>query len=326
MKTHLDLFSGIGGFALAARWAGFETVQFVELENYAQRVLTKNFPGVPIHDNIKTFDATKFRGLWLITGGYPCQPFSQAGKRRGEEDDRHLWPEMFRVICEARPAYVLCENVAGHITMGLDTVLSDLEGEGYTCQSFVIPAVAKDAKHRRDRIWILANSNSSTNGTNGGQEREEESIQGVNRQEGCGGLPGGTGSDTEDVAYSQSNDNIKQDGKTDTGRKDVSRWQAEIRPELTGCSQDVAYSESIGWVEGEYEHGNPHEGSTTGRWGVSDSTFRNSESGGSARPLWLPEPSVGRVVDGLPNRMDRLKGLGNAIVPQVAYEIMRCLK
>ena len=283
MKTHLDLFSGIGGFALAARWAGFETVQFVELENYAQRVLTKNFPGVPIHDNIKTFDATKFRGLWLITGGYPCQPFSQAGQRQGEEDDRHLWPEMFRVICEARPAYVLCENVAGHITMGLDTVLSDLEGEGYTCQSFVIPAVAKDAKHRRDRIWIVANSQSN------GSKR------------GSGHIP-------------------KQNGTKEE------RGETSVQPKPIVSSEDVAYSKSIGWVEGEYEHGNPHEGSTTGRWGVSDSTFRNSESGGSARPLWLPEPSVGRVVDGLPNRMDRLKGLGNAIVPQVAYEIMRCLK
>ena len=184
---------------------------------------------------------------------------------------------MFRVICEARPAYVLCENVAGHITMGLDTVLSDLEGEGYTCQSFVIPAVAKDAKHRRDRIWIVGNSRDVANSNPGLSERENKEI--------C------TGGNTSDNG-----------------------------------SQNVAYSKSIGWVEGEYEHGNPHEGSTTGRWGVSDSTFRNSESGGSARPLWLPEPSVGRVVDGLPNRMDRLKGLGNAIVPQVAYEIMRCLK
>ena len=133
MVRHLDLFSGIGGFALAARWVGIETVQFVEIEPYAQKVLTKNFPDIPIHDNIKTFDATKFRGIDIITGGYPCQPFSQAGKRRGSEDDRHLWPEMFRVIREARPDRALAVTVAGHVSMCLDEVRAELESECDTC-------------------------------------------------------------------------------------------------------------------------------------------------------------------------------------------------
>lgn len=121
---HLDLFSGIGGFALAARWMGWETVQFVELDKFCQRVLEKNFPGVPIHGDIKTFDGTRFRGaVDIVTGGFPCQPFSTAGKRKGKADDRYLWPEMLRVIGEARPTFVVGENVAGIISMGLDQVL-----------------------------------------------------------------------------------------------------------------------------------------------------------------------------------------------------------
>ena len=155
---HVDLFSGIGGFALAARWAGLETIQFVEIDPFAQRVLRKNFPDVPIHTDIRDFDATQFQRTFLLTGGYPCQPFSQAGKRGGEGDDRHLWPEMLRVIRECRPTWVLAENVAGHITMGLDTVLVDLESEDYSTRTFVIPACATDAPHRRDRVWIVAYS------------------------------------------------------------------------------------------------------------------------------------------------------------------------
>jgi site-specific DNA-cytosine methylase len=173
--THLDLFSGIGGFALAARWAGLETVQFVEIDPFCQKVLRKNFEGVPIHDNIKTFTYARcFRqaisqeqatGIeqcnqrpFLLTGGFPCQPYSCAGKRRGKEDDRALWPEMLRVISEARPTWIIAENVAGFIGMGLDDCISDLENEGYEVQPFVIPACAVNAPHRRDRVWIVAHS------------------------------------------------------------------------------------------------------------------------------------------------------------------------
>ena len=249
---HLDLFSGIGGFALAASWVGIETVQFVEIEPYAQKVLTKNFPDIPIHDNIKTFDATKFRGIDIITGGYPCQPFSQAGKRRGEKDDRHLWPEMFRVIREARPNFVLAENVAGHVSMGLDDVLDDLESEGYTTQALIIPACAKDAKHRRDRVWIVANSDSLR-------------MEGTRTELKTAGISG----ESEIVADSDS----KRKCSRETNRED-----AEDVRESSRCEK----------------HG-----------------------------YWYPEPGMGRVAHGIPSRVDRLKGLGNAIVPQVAYEIMK---
>ena len=156
---HLDLFSGIGGFALAAQWVGgIETIGFCEIDPWAQKVLNKNFPGVPMHDDVKTLKPTKenYGRIDLITGGYPCQPFSVAGQQRGAEDDRHLWPEVFRIIKAARPRMVLCENVAGHINMGLDEVLSDLESEGYAAQPIIIPACAVGAGHRRDRVWIIA--------------------------------------------------------------------------------------------------------------------------------------------------------------------------
>lgn len=168
----MDLFSGIGGFALAASWAGIETVAFCEIEDFSRKVLQKNFPGVLIHNDIRELDGKEYAGIDLITGGYPCQPFSTAGKRKGVDDPRHLWPEMFRVIQQARPTWVLCENVEGHITNGLDSVCDDLESEGYQVQPLVIPACAVESPHIRNRVWIIANSPS-----NGGQR-----VMGVNRQ------------------------------------------------------------------------------------------------------------------------------------------------
>ena len=154
--THLDLFSGIGGFALAAKWNGYRTLAFCDNEPYAQAVLKKHWPDVPCHQDIREVRGELYAGVTLLTGGFPCQPFSDVGRKRGQADDRYLWPEMFRVICEARPTWVLGENVAGIKNMALDQALSDLEGESYEVQSFVIPACAVNAPHRRDRVWICA--------------------------------------------------------------------------------------------------------------------------------------------------------------------------
>ena len=159
--THLSLFSGIGGLDLAAEWAGFRTVGQCEWADYPRAVLEKHWPGLPRWRDIRTltgddfFAKTGLRTVTVLSGGFPCQPFSTAGKRRGKDDDRYLWPEMLRVIQEIRPAWVVGENVAGIVSMALDTVLSDLESIGYTCQAFVIPACAVDAPHRRDRVCIL---------------------------------------------------------------------------------------------------------------------------------------------------------------------------
>jgi DNA (cytosine-5)-methyltransferase 1 len=172
----LDLFSGIGGFSLGLEAAGFETAAFCEYDQEAQKVLRKNWPDVPIFSDVRTLTKQELhdngiQDIGLICGGYPCQPFSLAGERRGAEDDRHLWPEMFRLVQELRPTWVIGENVAGHINMGLDEVLADLETEGYTARTFVIPACAVDAHHRRDRVWTVAHTSS-------GSGRDSESVIG----------------------------------------------------------------------------------------------------------------------------------------------------
>ena len=162
----LDLFSGIGGFSVGLEKAGFETVAFCEIEEYPRGVLAKHWPDIPIYTDVRELTGKQLRADGIIpdviVGGYPCQPFSLAGVRRGEEDDRHLWPEVRRLINEIRPAWCIFENVAGHITMGLDKVLSDLEAEDYAARPFVIPACGVDAPHRRDRVWIVAHANRSS--------------------------------------------------------------------------------------------------------------------------------------------------------------------
>ena len=168
MKS-IELFAGIGGIALAAEWAGVETVAFCERDPFAQKVLNKNFPNVPIFDDVCTLNRKTLEEngvidhggtVDIVSGGFPCQPFSIAGKREGKEDDRDLWPEMFRIIKELKPRWVVGENVANFVNMELDRTFFDLENIGYEGRAFVIPACAVNAEHRRDRVFIVAYSDS----------------------------------------------------------------------------------------------------------------------------------------------------------------------
>lgn len=264
---HLDLFSGIGGFALAAQWTWgdqYEPLAFCEIDDYCQRVLKKHWPQVLIFPDIHDLRGDRFETVDLITGGFPCQPFSVAGKRRGTEDDRALWPQMFRVIKEARPSWVLGENVTGIINMELDTVLSDLEGEGYTCQPFVIPACGVNAPHRRNRVWIVGcNSNTMRCSGNKGT-KSAISEQNTNSNRTC-----------NNVADSRSNGLA------------LDRQQG----------QDTAECRDRGGVQSD-----------------------------DCGEFWEVEPELGRVADGIPSRIHRLRGLGNAIVPQVAAVILRAIR
>jgi DNA (cytosine-5)-methyltransferase 1 len=277
-KTHLDLFSGIGGFALAAKWNGYRTVGFCDNEPYAQAVLKKHWPDVPCHKDIREVRGELYAGVTLLTGGFPCQPFSVAGKQRGKDDNRYLWPEMCRVIREARPAWIIGENVAGIVNLALDTVCADLEAEGYEVESVIIPACAVDAPHRRDRVWIVANS---TGGKRGG-------LQNTISTEGP-----------------QSSDQLPRDTSGLSGKF---------------CAEDVANSQRTRLEGHGRVEGNDKEG-----WEEQDRHVGESGGGGWQSRQWLSEPNVGRVAHGIPNRVVKLRGLGNAIVPQVAAEIIRCI-
>jgi DNA (cytosine-5)-methyltransferase 1 len=172
--THFSLFSGIGGADLASEWAGFETVGQVEFADYPTKVLEKHWPNVPRWRDIRDVTGDEIKrvtGLGTVTvlsGGFPCQPFSVAGKRKGKDDDRFLWPEMLRVIRELQPTWVIGENVAGFINMGLEDACVDLESEGYAVQVFNIPACGVEAWHERKRVFIVAYSKH-----NGGDETKE---------------------------------------------------------------------------------------------------------------------------------------------------------
>ena len=159
--SHGSLFSGIGGFDIAAQWMGWNNIFQVEKDDWCRKVLAKNFPKTERFADIKDFTGYEYTNrIDVISGGFPCQPFSVAGKRKGKDDDRYLWEEMRRVIATIKPTYVVGENVAGIVELALDTVLSDLESEGYKTEAFIIPACGKNAWHRRDRVWIVAYANS----------------------------------------------------------------------------------------------------------------------------------------------------------------------
>ncbi|MCB0541933.1 MAG: DNA cytosine methyltransferase [Saprospiraceae bacterium] len=163
--THLDLFAGIGGFSLAARWAGWKTIAWCEINPFCQKTLKHHFPDATGYEDIKRFDATGYAGrIDIITGGFPCQPYSSAGKRLGKEDERHLWPEMLRIIREVSPRWVVGENVRGITSWSdglvFDEVQTDLEAAGYEVQAFILPAASVNAPHERYRTWFVAHAGS----------------------------------------------------------------------------------------------------------------------------------------------------------------------
>jgi DNA (cytosine-5)-methyltransferase 1 len=272
MKS-LDLFSGIGGFALGFHWAGIETAAFCEIEDYPVKVLNKNFPGVLVHRDIRELDGKEYKGIDIITGGFPCQPHSLAGKRLASEDSRDLWGEMYRVICEARPEWIVAENVPGLLSSEsgryFGRVLRDLDQAGYCVQWFCIPASAVGAWHKRERIWIVANSMFS--GRNRGA-KEQENL----------------------------------DSKDEAGN-------ADKLERSSGASRNVSYCHDIGATIQNF-------------WKLSSVELFGSE-GKTRRTFktWAVEPGVGRVANGVPNRTHRIKGLGNAVVPQIPYLIGKAI-
>ena len=296
MLTHLSLFSGIGGLDLAAEMAGIQTVGQCEFADYPTKVLEKHWPDVPRWRDIRTltgksfYERTGLRTVDVISGGFPCQPFSLAGKRGGKDDDRYLWPEMLRVIREIRPTWVVGENVPGIINLALDTVLSDLENEGYATQAFVIPACGVDAPHRRDRVAILAYADHGIQPMC--RDRELPDAQ----------AHGGEGHDNRGRAETAFTGERREDQPGASGVADG------LRESLHAASADADRQPLEGVEALEIRRGGsirlqPHR----------------DHGGHSPWECWPHEPGVDRVVDGVPDRVDRIKCLGNAVVPHQFY-------
>jgi DNA (cytosine-5)-methyltransferase 1 len=308
---HLDIFSGIGGFALGFQMAGgFETVAFCEIDKFCQQVLRKHWPDTPIYDDVRTID---YAGtIDVITGGYPCQPFSNSGKRQGKEDDRHLWPAMFSLIQRYRPTWVLCENVDGHVSMGLDDVLADLESALYTTRALVIPACAKGAPHRRDRVWIVGHANSERC-----QESHDASISGETEF-----------NSWPNPAHVANTDNERK--PESEYRKSASKWSSDT---LIRIGKNVANTKSTGRTCNrglDREEQEQLRGSSSGygrhretQSGVGRGAHGLSERLDGLRQPWHRdwERDLPRVVDTATNGAKRLRALGNAVVPQVVAEI-----
>ena len=274
---HLDLFSGIGGFSLGLEaTGGFETKAFCDIEKYPRQVLQKHWPHVKQYEDIKELNYERLKAdgidsIDIITGGYPCQPFSVAGRKKGEEDPRHLWPEYFRLVKELRPTWVIGENVSGHIKLGLDTVIEDLESEDYAVRPFSISASSIGANHQRERIWILAHSRRSQwpRAEQRGENENETRKENANQFE--------RSSSTSEVDVANTNDERLQ-----------RQWQS--RNQFTPRFNSSRESSEEG------------QGTVGQGW-------------------WESEPNMGRVAHGIPKRVDRLKSLGNSLVPQIPYYI-----
>lgn len=297
--THGDLFAGIGGFTLAAQWCGIKTIWAVEIDPYCQAVYKKHFPDVEMFGDVKEIvenpkgnlrgtsrDAMRITSdgaspeqsgkilppIDLLTGGFPCQPFSVAGKRRGADDDRYLWPEMLRIIRAIHPRWVIAENVPGiddQRGMVLDVVISDLEGIGYQAIPLEIPACAVGAPHIRQRVWIVAYASGERRQQNARGPFSDEEADGRTRRELC-----------------ESNENYIPPGGSEV-------WNVADANRGRQLQSQRSKPKEWGWA-------------CNGRW-------------------WTTEPDVGRVAHGVPARVDRLRALGNAIVPQVAEKIMRAI-
>jgi DNA (cytosine-5)-methyltransferase 1 len=274
----VSLCSGVGLIDLGLEWAGLNTIQLCELDGYATRILEQRYPGVPIHDDVWTIQPA---ACDIIAAGFPCQPFSVAGRRLGDQDPRHLWPAIIRAIRLARPRYVLLENVSGLVAWGLGEVLGDLAAAGFDAEWTCFNASDVGAPHRRRRWWCVATS------------------------------------DADRVRVWDESGGFFREG-----------WGSQALVGAHGTPRPVADTDSVGrerW-SGEQWQGRRHEPADGSRGDVphaDSSTIQPRRIGWGARETsrpgwWSAEPDVGRVAHGVTSRMDRLRCLGNGVVPQCA--------
>jgi DNA (cytosine-5)-methyltransferase 1 len=362
--THGSLFSGIGGFDLAAEWMGWENVFHCEWNEFGKKVLHHYWPkAISYHDITKT-DFTIHRGsIDILTGGFPCQPYSSAGKRKGKEDERHLWPQMLRAIREIKPRWVVGENVLGLVNWSgglvFHEVQADLEAAGYEVWPYVLPAVSVNAPHRRDRVWFVAHSNlrRGCREMGGGQtEMGGQRSESTNAIETNG--KAANASNPHSNGFNQRNGNDEKQpgeggeyalGNADTGDEygDVADTESQpgewMRPELRKFSQQEQresggthsqMGNNVADTSNERLQGGKVNGSIGGSGQESDKF-----TSGCVRSNWQNFPTQSPICsrnDGLSSRLDNItfskwrnesiKAAGNAIVPQVVYQIFKAIQ
>ena len=349
--NHLSLFSGIGGFDLAAQWMGWNNIAHCEINPFCRQILSYYWPEAASHSDIKTTDFSIYNGaVDIVSGGFPCQPYSTAGLRKGKEDDRHLWPEMLRAIREISPRWVVGENVRGLTNWNggvvFDEVQADLEAEGYEVLPFLLPACAVNAPHRRDRIWFIAySSNHGSHGSEVRQGRDPGVDSGQTRQiyaeqsSGCGcEATGKITSDTPSKRCGEEGTNISRSEKWDSGTS--GEWLASGTYEV-GLQRG---GETRRWRDGFENDGSEQINPDTqvegleGRTGVQNPHPRRSTilcQKGDWRNFPTFSPICSRN-DGFPGKLayrslsgwrnEAIKSLGNAIVPQIAYQIFKSIQ
>ena len=323
MLRLLDLFSGIGGFSLGMEATKrIKTIGFVEKDKFCQKVLQKNFKNIPIEEDIRNVKGSNYAAD-IVSGGFPCQPFSVAGKRRGKNDDRYLWDETIRVVAETKPKWFVGENVEGIININNGLVLrqvqTDLEKEGFQVQCLVIPASGIGAWHQRKRVWIIANSNSRLS------IGENEKIQ----------ARGNTiNSSSKDV--SNSNSRLRRGRRTEQESRANEIWRfytpkeeqtkQYIRSKAVRCDallrEDVQNTNSIGLQGHSLQSDNLQKKDKSRK--IFNSSFKKQQT------WWQTQSKLCGVPHGISYELDkdrsnRIKALGNSIVPQIAYEIGKAI-
>jgi DNA (cytosine-5)-methyltransferase 1 len=339
--THGSLFSGIGGFDLGAEWMGWENVFHCELNPFGRRVLNYYWPKAISYEDITKTDFSIHRGkIDILTGGFPCQPYSSAGKRLGTEDDRHLWPQMLRAIREIQPKYIVGENVYGLVNWNgglvFNEVQTDLENEGYKVQPCILPACAVNAPHRRDRVWFVAYANECTAGpsrtsgetkSNWSKNNDEQSGRGKQTEQriGC--------SDVLRINTNTNNDRTIRTARKDEGTSRKERLQERnevqqpkkpdtLRPE----NEEVSTNTNIERLEGDGQKRENKERKNTKRH--IRQSVRAWDEWPTQSPICSGDDGLSEQLDGItfPKwKNESIKAAGNAIVPQLAYQIFKAI-
>lgn len=334
--SHGSLFSGIGGFDLAAQWMNWDNIFHCEWNDFGKRILKYYWPNAISYDDITKTDFTIHRGrIDVLTGGFPCQPYSVAGKRKGKDDERHLWPEMLRAIREIQPRYVVGENVRGLINwnggMVFDEVQADLENEGYQILPFLLPAGGVNAPHRRDRIWFVAFKNSNENGWGSDEWEKEPSFR--KQRDTCAGNNERISTDNDKVRNVANSCNKRCNNRSDN------RQERHVQNDFWIAEENK--SKWNGWKCRAREIGPVPADTYSGR--QSSEEHRKKESGQFAKKSfpgnWENFPTQSPVCngnDGIPAELDSItfpkwrnesiKAGGNAIVPQVALQIFKAIQ